>query len=129
MDNKKDKLKQPKGYLKTKTKKYKDDQPDIASSLKSGNKKSDMPTVPYQYKSKVAVVSPLSKQAHADGILLVKNRNSEIPVNEPKFLSETTVNYYGEDRNMPIRIYQRPPQKFDSRVNDSFRTGSAASNA
>ena len=88
----------------SKAKPYKEVQPKIPESLKTEHKKQSLPVVPYQYKNRVQVISPLASKDHADPVYLQK-KTKDVKVAKQKFLNNLTTNYYGENRKDPIRVY------------------------
>jgi len=111
LEDRKNKLKtNKKGHIDGRQKTQKALQSKIPTNLKHENtstRKTLVPTVPYQYSQKVNVLSPLSKKSHADKILLLEQKPAESSKSNRKHLTDLTPNYYGENRRMPVRVYQK----------------------
>lgn len=56
-------------------------------------------------KTNVNVISPLSKQRKTEPVLIYENKAPQKTTKDRKYLTDLTKNYYGEDRENPIRVY------------------------
>ena len=67
-----------------------------------------MPTVPYKYKNQVQIISTTAPAvSNQEGAFIVKNKADPLLMKKKMrpFLTDITVNYYGEERQNPIRVH------------------------
>lgn len=63
--------------------------------------------MPYKYKNEVTVTSTQAPVGNVEGAFIVKNKaDAKLMKKKTRpYLTDVTVNYYGEERANPIRVY------------------------